>query len=91
MEKQLQRLIPLGSIVTLKGGSKKIMIIGRYQKAKDSQKDYDYAAVYYPEGMIDNQQFFLFQHQDIETIYFVGYQDLEEVDFLNKVANYLNK
>ena len=61
-------LLPIGSIVLLKGGEKRIMICGRIQ-AKDGEDDiYDYSACYYPEGIIDPSSMFFFNRDAIETI-----------------------
>ena len=77
----LQELLPLGSIVTLKKGTKKIMICGRIQEEATTKKIYDYAAFYYPEGILNPHELFLFQHEDVEFVYFVGMQDSEEFSF----------
>lgn len=77
----MQELLPLGSIVTLHNGTKKIMICGRIQEEAKTKKIYDYAACYYPEGILNPHELFLFQHEDIEGVYFVGMQDSEEFTF----------
>lgn len=69
---------PLGSVVRLKGGSKRIMICGRLQMREQDQRIFDYCACYYPEGILDPDELFLFNHQDIEEVCFIGYQDREE-------------
>ncbi len=84
-----KNLLPLGSVVSLKKGNKKIMICARFQISKQTMKYYDYAACYYPEGMIESDKLFMFQHDDIEQIYFQGFIDQEEVNFIQKVSNYL--
>lgn len=68
----LQELLPLGSIVTLKKGTKKIMICGRIQEEATTKKIYDYAACYYPEGILNPHELFLFQHEDVEFVYLWG-------------------
>ena len=40
----MKELMPIGTVVTLKNGTKKLMIVGRLQAQKDSSKVYDYAA-----------------------------------------------
>ena len=44
----LRNILPLGSVITLKKGRKKLMIIGRIQEERSSGILYDYAAVLYP-------------------------------------------
>lgn len=80
-EKTIKEILPLGSIVTLKGGTKKIMVCGRIQEEKKSGKLFDYSACYYPEGILDPTELFLFQHEDVDTIYFVGMQEADEFAF----------
>lgn len=68
--------IPLGSVVLLKGGTKRVMIMGHGLSVKDGEETYffDYAAVLYPEGFI-GQDMLYFNHEDIETVFFTGYDD----------------
>jgi len=77
----MKKLLPIGSVVLLKGGKKRIMICGRIQKKVDSDEVYDYSACYYPEGIINPKELFLFNNDDIDEVYFVGFQDVEEFKF----------
>ena len=74
----LKEFYPLGSVVRLKNGTKRIMICGRLQMRESDQKIFDYCACYYPEGILDPEKLFLFQHEDIEEVCFTGFQDQEE-------------
>ena len=74
-------LLPLGSVVTLKEGNKKIMIVGRIQRNIDTDETFDYSAVLWPEGIINSKKLYLFNHSDIQHLYFVGLQDVEEFNF----------
>ncbi|MCY8512681.1 DUF4176 domain-containing protein [Bacillus atrophaeus] len=76
------KLLPIGSIVLLEGGSKKLMIYGRKQiVVSNNPKMFDYIGVFYPEGYIDQEYTFAFNHSDIENVIFEGYQDEEETEF----------
>lgn len=77
----MNQFLPIGSVVLLKGAQKKIMIIGRFQVSVETKTIYDYAGCLYPEGMMNPKDLFLFQHDDIETIYYMGMQDEEEFKF----------
>lgn len=82
-------LLPIGSIVLLKNGKKRLMICGIKQtEVKDSGvgKEYDYMGVLYPEGHVGERFQYLFNHQDIETVVFRGYEDEERTIFLNRLA-----
>jgi hypothetical protein len=74
-------LLPNGSVVLLNGGSKRVMIVGRLQKQDGTDKVWDYSAVLYPEGMIDPSQMFLFDNQNIDRVYFLGFQDADELEY----------
>lgn len=74
----LKEFYPVGSVVRLKNGTKRIMICGRLQMRESDQKIFDYCACYYPEGILDPEELFLFQHEDIEEVCFTGFQDQEE-------------
>ena len=74
----LKEFYPLGSVVRLKNGTKRIMICGRLQLRESDQKIFDYCACYYPEGIFEPKDLFFFQHKDIDVVYFLGYQDKEE-------------
>lgn len=82
------KYLPIGSVVMLKNATKKIMIIGFKCHAKeDVSKEYDYAGVIYPEGLLDSSQNFLFDHEQIDKTYHVGYINQEENDFKEKLNN----
>lgn len=49
----MKDLLPIGSVVTLKEGKKKLMIIGRIQENEKTKKLYDYAGCNWPEGYMD--------------------------------------
>lgn len=77
-------LLPIGSVVTLKGGLKKLMITGiKLATEEDTDKYYDYMGVLYPEGFMGMQSGFLFDHKDINDIIFRGYDNPERKDFLD--------
>ncbi|WP_416728561.1 DUF4176 domain-containing protein [Fictibacillus sp. JL2B1089] len=79
---KLQNLLPNGSIVLLKGGNKKLMIYGRKQLVVDEQEvQYDYISVPFPEGHINEEHTYVFNHSDIEVIIFRGYENKEEQEF----------
>lgn len=87
----LKDLLPLGSIVILKGGLRKLMIIGiKIAPEEEPKKFYDYIGVLYPEGFIGDEGHFLFNHSDINDIIFTGYSNPEREDFLDFLETNLN-
>lgn len=86
-----EKFLPIGSIVLLKGGTKKAMVTGFCSvAAEDKTKIYDYTGCIYPEGYLDFDQVCLFDHDQIEKVYHLGYIDEEEKNFkeeLKEIAN----
>lgn len=86
-----QNLLPLGSVVLLKEGNKRVMICSRVQTRAGEDKIYDYAACYYPEGIISSDGLFFFNHDAIEQVFFIGFQDEEELNFRRDVLSQLGE
>lgn len=84
---KIKQLLPIGSIVRLKDGEKRLMIVGIMQTdAGGDGTEYDYLGVLYPEGHIGEPFQYLFNHVDIETVVFQGFQDEERMEFLEKLS-----
>lgn len=77
----MKNLLPIGSVVTLNGGKKSLMIIGIMQK-DDEDNIYDYVSCVFPEGYIDAETFFLFNHEDIAEVAFVGCINAESQTYI---------
>ena len=77
-----EKFLPVGSVVLLKESTKRVMIIG-FLQARPQERDvvYDYSGCLYPEGYQDAEHVYLFNHDQIETIYSVGYLDEEQFAF----------
>ncbi|GAB3799638.1 DUF4176 domain-containing protein [Virgibacillus kimchii] len=75
-------ILPIGSIVRLKDGNVKLMILNRSPLyKKDGVTGYfDYSACMYPEGKVEEQVYF-FNNENIEEVYFKGYVDEQEKSF----------
>ncbi len=86
-----KNLLPIGSVVLLKGGNKKIMVCGRIQAKDGENAIYDYSACYYPEGIVDPSSMFFFNRDAIDTVYFIGFQDKDELNFRQNVLDKLGE
>lgn len=83
-------LLPIGSVVLLKDSEKRVMVMGFCQvKPEDKSKVYDYCGCLYPEGYIDSEKVFLFNHGQIDRIYSIGYMDEEQFEVNDKVMEAL--
>ncbi|WP_231710819.1 DUF4176 domain-containing protein [Gracilibacillus suaedae] len=72
-------ILPIGSVVQLKNGDIKLMILNRAPLYnQDGVIGYfDYSACIYPAGKIEDQVYF-FNNENIKKIYFKGYVDDQE-------------
>lgn len=85
--------LPIGTVVLLKESTKRVMIIGVLQKQNVEDKEvlWEYSGVLYPEGYIGPDKTFLFNVDQIEKIYAIGYQDEEQFEFKTKIDQIYNK
>ena len=72
--------LPIGSVVLLKGGEDRLMVIGRIVAPSTDNKIYDYAACPFPGGLGGIDQLYCFNNDQIERVYFIGFQDPEELE-----------
>ena len=80
-------LLPIGSVVLLSNGKKRLMIFGiRQTDGVNAELVYDYIGVIYPEGNIGIKSQFLFNHEDIKEVFFRGYEDIERQTFIEILA-----
>ena len=70
--------LPIGTVVTVGDGDKKLMIIGLLQVKAEDNQTYDYSAVLYPEGYLDPSETYLFNKNQISRIYYLGYVSQEQ-------------
>ncbi len=88
-----KRTLPVGSVVSLYGGEKRLMILGylKYLKDDDSEKVYDYCGCTYPEGYVGSEATAVFDHDDIQHIYAIGFQDEVQFEFREKLEKILEE
>jgi hypothetical protein len=80
-------LLPIDSVVQLKGGQKRLMIYGRLQKQVAENKMWDYIGCLYPEGNIGPDYMYFFNHDQIERVHFTGFRDKEENQFQQRLKD----
>lgn len=84
--------LPIGSVVLLNEGNKRLMIFGIIQSEADNPSvEYDYIGVPYPEGNMGDEHQYLFYHKDIKEIYFKGYEDIERQVFIGNLIEYYDE
>lgn len=84
--------LPLGSIVLLKGGMQKILIIARALKVRKGNEEYffDYGGVTYPEGLVGDQMAY-FNSDKINKIVFEGYSDIDNENMVESINDFITE
>lgn len=82
----MTQFLPIGSVVQLKNGQTKVMIVNRFPLYNNQGKVgyLDYSACLFPTGLESDQVYF-FNKEDIETIWFEGYVDELEKEMQEKI------
>ena len=78
--------LPIGTVVMLVGGSKKVMITGYRSKNADADKVFDYNGCVFPEGLMENI-YCLFDAAQIEDVLYMGLESEEKDEHINKIYN----
>ena len=77
-----EKYLPIGSVVLLKGGKKRLMITGYCMQTQEKPGViYDYSGCIFPEGVIRSDITSVFNHDQIVRIDFTGFSD-DEDEFL---------
>lgn len=83
------KLLPIGTVVTIEGGTKKVMITGYYSKNEGESKIYTYNGCIFPEGFMDNT-FLLFDQPEIEDVLYRGLENEESEEYAHLIQNHLD-
>lgn len=82
--------LPLGSIVLLKDGVQKVLIISRALNVRNGEQEFffDYGGVPYPEGLVSDKMAY-FNHESISRVVFTGYSDDDNLNMVDNINRYL--
>ena len=83
------RLLPIGTVLTLTNRSQKVMIIGYMAECPNEKYEY-YKAVNFPVGEKDNN-IISFNPEKIDEIYFMGYQTASTLSFQESLKIIIDK
>ncbi len=67
------------------------MITGRIVTTEGDDTVYDYCGCLYPEGVTGADSMFFFNRDAIEQVYFIGFQDAQEIQFKTEFLDKLGK
>lgn len=87
-EKHIRELLPIGSVILLRGAQKALMVLGVCQTAKETDTLYDYIGVLWPEGNIGPESQYLFNHTDIEKVFFRGLDGIQRDEFIDLLVDH---
>ena len=87
-----KEFLPIGSVVLLKGGTKRVMVTG-FCSVDNNEKErmYDYTGCLYPEGIINSNEICLFDNNQIDQVFFKGFVDPEEIKFKEDLKETLSR
>ena len=88
---KVSELLPIGSVIWLRDAKRPLMIFGIKQSDMETDKEYDYIGVLYPEGSMGQESQFLFQHEDIEKVVFRGYEDENREAFIKSLEEFFEQ
>ena len=89
---QKEKYLPIGSVVLLKDAKKRVMVTGFAAKGKETgDKVFDYIGCLYPEGVITSEKNLLFNHEQIDKIFYIGYIDNEWKELEPKLKEIVEK
>jgi hypothetical protein len=86
---QAPGFVPLGTICTVQGSDRKMMVIARgvaFSEDGGEQECYDYGACLYPEGLVGDIMLY-FNHDDISKIVFRGFSDDRDKEMLKGLGD----
>ena len=82
---KIEGLLPIGSVVIAKEANHRVMVTGYGHRLVNSEKVYDYSGVLWPEGYVGAEQSLVFNHEDIDQVFFVGFQTDGSMVYINQV------
>lgn len=87
---EVKEYLPIGSVVLLKDAQKKVMITGYTPIDMETKnKIYEYLGCVFPEGIIKSDENILFDTKDIDKIFFKGFVNEEQENFITEVKEIL--
>lgn len=87
-----EKYLPIGTVVLLKGATKRIMITGFASQSPDTgDRIFDYSGCIYPEGFYNYNEVCVFDHNQIEKIFYRGLEDEENAKFHEVLKEQVSK
>ena len=87
------RVLPIGTVVLLKGATARLMIIG-YQRMSADGSDktiYDYCGCPFPEGYLSPEETAIFNHDKIDRVISMGLQNQAYILLSEKIEKIIGE
>ena len=89
---KIEGLLPVGSVVLLKGGQHRAMIIGYCQRLVSKPDTvYDYVGCLFPEGFLSADKNYLFNREQIDQIHHIGCVTEGQMAFAEKMEEAIDR
>lgn len=80
-----EKYLPIGTVVLLEGATKRVMITGHASMSPETgDKVFDYSGCPFPEGFYNYNEVCVFDHSQIETVFYRGYEDEEQKAYMEE-------
>ena len=87
-----EKYLPIGTVVLLKDATKRVMITGFASMSPETgELVFDYSGCMYPEGFLNYNEVCVFNHNQIDKVFFKGFIDDEEKEFKKNLNDELEK
>ena len=88
----IEKFLPLGTVCIFKNTKRKSIIVGYLVRTeRDNDGVCDYMAYPYPMGLWDNSNILVFNHEDIDSVIFMGYNDAEQKKLNKQMCSISNE
>ena len=78
-------VLPIGSVVSVQGFERRVMVAGVRQVEVETGKTWDYCGCIYPIGITNSRELVLFDKEHIDSLYCMGFRDAEGLFFTRKL------
>lgn len=93
-----ERFLPIGTVVLLKDATSPLMITSYCVYSKNDASDsnqkkevFEYGACSFPEGVLDPEKVFVFNHNQIKEILYPGYENDAQKEFARIISENYDK
>lgn len=88
----IENILPIGTVVQLKSLDARVIVAGYASTtAKNTGYTWDYSGFPFPLGYCGKEAILSFDTDEIESIVSYGYQDEEQLQFMNKLNEVLKE